>query len=232
MHEFIRYNSPPVSIDSDLVLWVGITAQKRSWMEQIEGQYRIVQALRKHHSSITVIVDGWISLADGVPDSPKDIARDMAVYESLNKRLGKLKNVNVINVIGKDYNEKVSYAQRVDYFIANSGTGGMVPMMFAKAKGVIHSNSKLHTFSRAYNSTVEIVPNEKIMAQDLSLDSGVYSIDWKVIYNLLMKLMSLEERLTESSVLKNKLYFNFKRFIFKKNIQIGMAIKKLKLRAS
>lgn len=232
MHSFIRTNSSLIPSKSDLTIWLGITAQKRSWLEQVEGQCNLVRELNKHYPSITVIIDGWTSLADGIPDSPKDISRDMAVFDALSTRLKKMKNIEIINLIGKDYKEKISYARSIDCFIANSGTGGMVPMMFTQKSGVLHSNGKLHTFERSYTQRVQNVPHEKIHAQDLSLDSGVYSIDWKVIYNLLADVLGLDQRLKENRVIKNKHYLNLKKFIFKKSIQIGVVMKKIKSKTS
>lgn len=89
MHSFIRTNSSLIPSKSDLTIWLGITAQKRSWLEQVEGQCNLVRELNKHYPSITVIIDGWTSLADGIPDSPKDISRDMAVFDALSTRLKK-----------------------------------------------------------------------------------------------------------------------------------------------
>lgn len=105
-------------------------------------------------------------------------------------------------------------------------------MMFTQKSGVLHSNGKLHTFERSYTQRVKTVPHDKIHSQDLSLDSGVYSIDWKVIYNLLADILGLDQRLKENRVVKNKHYLNLKKFIFKKSIQIGVVIKKIKSKTS
>ena len=232
MHAFLKGNSVAKRFNSELTLWFGITAQKRSWLEQSEGQCKIVKQLLKYYKPITVIVDGWTSLAGGVPDSPKDIARDMAVFDSFSSQLRGLKGIELVSLIGKDYKEKIGYARGIDYFVANSGTGGMVPMMFTQSKGVIHTNGRLHTFERSYNDKVKIVPDSKIVAQDLSLDSGVYSIEWTVVYNLLLDLMGLEKKLPEKGVVKNKHYFTLKRFVFKKSIQAGMALRELRNKLS
>lgn len=226
MHAFIKNNSDPKHISSDLTLWFGITAQKRSWLEQASSCCKIVKQLRKHYPTITVIIDGWTSLDGGIPDSPKDIARDNAIFKLISNRMDKLQGVQLINIIGKDYKEKTSYAKSVDFFVANSGTGGMVPMMFTQAKGVIHTNGRLHTFERSYDDTIKVVPTDKIKAQEHAIDAGVYSIGWEVIYNLLTELIGIKGSIPEKKPITNEYIFTFKRFIFKKSIQLGMILKK------
>lgn len=228
MHAFIKENSEAKNFSSELTLWFGITAQKRSWLEQASSCCKIVKQLRKHYPTITVIIDGWTALDGGIADKPKEIARDVAVFNSISSQLSKVNGVELISVIGKDYKEKVSYAKASNFFIANSGSGGIVPIMFTQSKGVIHTNGKLHTFERSYSDSLSIVPNHKILAQEHAIDAGVYSIEWTVIYNLLAELIGIDEKLNERTIINNKYYFTFKRFIFKKSIQIGMALQKLR----
>ncbi|SHO56307.1 hypothetical protein [Vibrio quintilis] len=229
MHTFLRNDSEPKALNSELSLWFGITAQKRSWLEQTEGYCHIVRQLLNHYRSITVIIDGWTSFSGGSADTPKNINRDMAVFESIASHLSGVEGVTLINLIGKDYKEKISYSKSIDYFIANSGTGCMVPLMFTGSKGVIHTNGQLHTFERSYDERVRVVPAEKIFAQeDMAIDSGVYSTHWTVIYNLLIDLIGIDAHVPEKDVIKNKSLFTLKRFIFKKTIQIGTALKKIR----
>lgn len=232
MHDFLANNSHPHQFNSELSLWFGITAQKRSWLEQTEGYCNIVKQLRENYSSITVVIDGWTRFTGGEADSPKNLSRDQAVFDAIAGHLDGIEGIQLVNLIGKSYKEKISYSRGVDYFVANSGTGGMVPMMFTGTQGVIHSNGRLHTFKRSYNDRIKIVPNEKILAQDLALDSGVYSTDWTVIYNLLVNLMGEGQLLPEKNRVMNKYYFEFQRFIFKKTIQLGIALRKIKSKLS
>lgn len=228
MHSFIKGNSEAKDFSSELTLWFGITAQKRSWLEQSSSCCNIIKQLHKHYPTITVIIDGWTALDGGIPDSPKDIARDMAVFDSISSQLSKVDGIEIISIIGKDYKEKVSYAKASDFFVANSGSGGIVPIMFTQSKGVIHTNGRLHTFERSYSDNISIVPNHKILAQKHAIDAGVYSIEWTVIYNLLAELIGIDEKLPEKELITNQFYFTFKRFVFKKSIQLGLSFQKLK----
>lgn len=232
MHHFIRSNSAKIESKSSLTLWVGITAQKRSWLEQTDGLCNIAIELSKHYSSITVLVDGWTSLAGGIPDSIKDIARDNAVFDAISTKLSSHDKVELVNLIGKDYKYKVGYALSADAYIANSGAGSMVPLMFASKKGVLHSNGQLYTFENAYDQRTILVPKNKIYSEKKSKDSGIYSIDWKVIYNLLANSLGIDEKLTEVTGHRSKHYFNIKKFIFKKSIQIETFLKKVKSKIS
>jgi hypothetical protein len=173
-----------------------------------------------------LLIDGWTSLAGGTPDSPKDIARDNSVFFAIQKQLKNEANIKVVSLIGKDYKDKVSYANTIDAFVANSGTGGMVPMMFSDKRGIIHSNGRLHTFERSYSDKIKVTSIDKISAEEHAIDAGVYSIDWRVIYNDLCDILNIEDKLKERKPTKNKFVLNFKKVLFKKHIQIWSKIKK------
>lgn len=226
MHKFLQSSHVSQHVDTELTLWFGITAQKRSWIEQSQSCVKIAKRLSRHYSSITLFIDGWTSLAGGVPDSPKDIARDNSVFFAIRKQLKNEKNLKVVSLIGKDYKDKVSYANTTDAFVANSGTGGMVPMMFSDKPGIIHSNGRLHTFERSYSDKIKVTDIDKITAEEHAIDAGVYSIDWRVIYNDLCGILQLEDELEERKPMKNKFFLNLKKVIFKKKIQIWSKIKK------
>lgn len=182
-HKKIMERCKTYKYDADFVLWFGITGQKRSWIEQVEGCVEIVKRLLNDYETITLVVDGWTAYCD----ESLVTLEDRYVLEEIEQKLLSFKNVDVISLIDTDYDTKISYAKNIDFFIANSGSGSIIPHMFVGKKGVVHG--KLRTFSKAYGESVKVVPEKKMISENsgtVMLDS--YSFHWSVIYNLLLEL--------------------------------------------
>lgn len=182
-HKKIMERCKTYKYDADFVLWFGITGQKRSWIEQVEGCVEIVKRLLNDYETITLVVDGWTAYCD----ESLVTLEDRYVLEEIEQKLLSFKNVDVISLIDTDYDTKIAYSKNIDFFIANSGSGSVVPQMFACKKGVVHG--KLRTFSKNYGESVKVVPQKKMISENsgtVMLDS--YSFHWSVIYNLLLEL--------------------------------------------
>ncbi|MEL0630489.1 hypothetical protein [Psychromonas aquatilis] len=205
MHDFLKNNAEVKHLKSDFTLWIGITGQKRSWVEQVDGYIEIIKNLSDMYSSITIIVDGWTNY---VNDSSFNI-EDNEVYDLIREKFTSNEDINFINLINKGYMSKVSYANNCDCFIANSGTGCMVPLLFSNIKGVIHGNGVLNTFKKIYNDNVYLVPKNKIISQQSKVIMvNSYSISWQVIFNLLMKVIGNKKQLNEpTQKMNSKLVF-------------------------
>jgi hypothetical protein len=194
MHQFLKKNSFKVKNENEFTLWLGITGQKRSWVEQVDGYVEIIKMLGNLYNDITVVIDGWTNFEN---DNSVNV-EDNDVYHLIADKFINTPSVSLINLINKDYKSKITHVNNCDYFIANSGTGCMVPFMIANIKGVIHGNGQLDTFLGSYNENIRTVPKEKINAESSGLImNDSYSIRWEVIYNLLMDLMGGNERLDE-----------------------------------
>jgi hypothetical protein len=187
MNTYLKSNITDVDhINEELVVWLGITGQKRTWFEQVEGYYNIVKSLSAKYDSILVIVDGWTSKVN----KTERIKDDLDVYENLSAKLNEIHNVKIISVIGNNYKSKISYCRYVDYFIANAGGGSMVPLNFSNAKGVLHTNGRVNAFKIKDGMRIKIVPEKYITSEDSGIAmNDSYSICWKVIYKLIDELM-------------------------------------------
>lgn len=176
----------------DFVLWIGVTGQKRIWVEQIEGYASIIKLLSKNFSNILVVVDGWTA-----PYGEEVVLlEEEHIFNKIRKSCGDV--VSFISVIGKDYYHKIAVCKHIDYFIANAGTGCMVPLRFCRKDGVLHTNSHLVTFPDNYDArgqNVKLVEKEFIKDVDIpvkKIDMVSYHINWKVLYNLLVKLINIK----------------------------------------
>lgn len=178
-------------IKDTLVIWFGITGQKRSWLQQAEGCIEIVTHLLFYFKNIKLIVDGWTAY-DGKLETNSE---DEQVYEQIN--LGLKDKCEVMSVIGKDYRSKIRICNQTDVFIVNSGAGAMVPLRFCKKNGVLHYNSLVNPFKwfpDSYGDTIihtdsNYVKNEQDTVSQ-RLDHVDYYIDWQYIFNLVAKILN------------------------------------------
>ena len=174
---------------ADLVLWVGITGNKRSWIEQVEGYAQIVRNLSSAFANILVYVDG-ITAPEG--KKVKHVA-DTQVAKELKAEIGG--KARVVSLVGHDYPTKIAYCKGVDVFIANGGTGCFVPLRVCRKPGLLHSNKSLWTFrGDDYPDTVVFTPphivHEVGGGERDRKDFVSYSIAWQEIYNRLLPVLS------------------------------------------
>lgn len=187
--------------DVDLKIWIGVTGQKRSWIEQIEGYANIVNQFRASGYTVALVIDGMTAPHEETIESPED-------QYVADKILGLLdSDVHVTNLIGKDYTAKIQVCQEVDVFIANGGTGCMVPLRFCKKSGVVHSNTQLlFPFDDVYER-VKIINQKDIVVDQKTGDSPEqammisYHIQWEFVFNALLSVMP-EDKKTRCNLLR------------------------------
>ncbi|WP_271912212.1 hypothetical protein [Vreelandella alkaliphila] len=179
---------------SNLTLWYGITGQKRQWLQQEEAIANIAKELQPHFKKIEVLIDGMTA-----PEGNEiENLEDESVYHNIEKSIESICSVR--SVIGLDYRQKIAQCFKVDAFIANAGTGCIVPLRFCKKSGVLHSNSRLNSFPGTYSETVKIfdkkyvkdVPDQDSPRPDLAS----YHIPWQHIFNLLAAVLNKEKGMT------------------------------------
>ena len=174
----------------DFVLWVGITGQKRIWVEQIEGYASIIKLLSKNFSNILVVVDGWTAPYGEEVVLPEE----EQILNKIRKSCGD--TVSFISVIGQDYYHKISICKNVDYFIANAGAGSLVPLRICRKNGVLHRNNGPVTFPDNYSKrgqTIEIVDQKFVKDVDVDFKWShmvSYHTNWRVLYNLLVQVIN------------------------------------------
>lgn len=172
----------------DLVLWIGITGQKRAWIEQVEGYAAIIHRLADQFPAMHVYVDG-ITAGDGKTSENLD---DAAVVDQLTEKVGS--RVILQSVVGLDYPRKIALCHSVDVFISNGGTGAFVPLRICKKPGVMHSNQTVWTFNYdSYPDTIACIkgdPVPVILENSKRHDYVSYSIDWREVYNRLVPIVN------------------------------------------
>ncbi|TVU87587.1 hypothetical protein [Vreelandella titanicae] len=191
-------------------LWIGVTGQKRSWIEQTIAYSKIIDFLSLNFRKIVVFVDGWTATHNseakkGDANDDKLIAEEIFTYLSCHR------NMKFVSLIGLDYSKKISACQLVDFFISNAGSGSTVPLRFLRKPGVLHSNSALFTFPEIYPSSVKIINKPPYMTDVLddtaagASASTSYSICWRIVYeNLVDSIMEVTGfKIKKSSDIQN-----------------------------
>jgi hypothetical protein len=152
----------------------------------------IIERLSSEFQVVKVLVDGLTSPLN----KSIDVAEDDAIYQQI---VNKTTSGNIVfeSLIGKNYEEKMQACTLIDIFIANSGTGCMIPHRFLGKIGVIHSNTELNTFDIENNDNVKVVSKYKIINMPSGLSDPKprlamnisYTIDWIEIFNSLCDLI-------------------------------------------
>ena len=198
-----------------LILWFGISGQKRIWVEQEDFLPALVEKLTPWFDSFVFVIDGFTEYEDsnhtplrGSKATP--VSQDLEVMASIHERLLPFPNVSVVNMVGKTYREKIKQCESVDFFIANAGAGQLVPHRFCKKPGILHSNEKHCVFPTGINNTtVKIV--DKSLVKDVgnlfangsaskNLGAGLisYSINSKIVINMTKQMLNLDDEAMSS----------------------------------
>jgi hypothetical protein len=195
-HMLIKQNSnanPEVLFDKkryELILWIGITGQKRSWIEQVTGYSSIINQLYCYFPKMLVVVDGLTAVYGAHDVVPEDVE----VFNKIKARCEK--GIDFISIIGRDYSYKISICDQVHFFISNAGTGSMIPLRLSQKSGVLHSNHSIYTFPDDYEAKgqdVRKVGDHFVMEERLNDEPTMfvsYHILWKEIYNLLTAIIN------------------------------------------
>ena len=184
-----------------LILWFGISGQKRIWIEQEDFLPALVEQLNPYFDSFIFAIDGYTQYENAMFDDENiskkiPIKQDMEIVDSIRKKLLAYSNTTVMSLVGKTYREKIQICRNVHLFIANAGAGQLVPHRFCKKPGILHSNEKHCVFPMGIdNTTVKLVDKSlvkdvgNLFASSKEKDkSGAglvsYSIDVKVMVNI------------------------------------------------
>ena len=168
------------------IVWMGITGQKRSWVEQEEGYANIIARLHEKYPNIAIIMDGWTlgKYDEAYCKSNGNIQKDMQVVENIKALIDD--DIPLFNIVGRSSIEKISIGNLVDFFIANNGTGSMHIDAICMRPGITHiSNSFRKSSILGHISySQNLIAEEKVT--DLETDSefnhiGHYSINWEDI---------------------------------------------------
>lgn len=184
-----------VNLDEyELVIWIGVSTEKRSWVEQVDGYSSILQSLSSIFKKILVLIDGRT-----FPVNPREIDRiiksqeDM-IYDSI---FSANKSIDFINMIGLSAEEKIFLAKKIDFFITSYSTDSMYPSAICAKPGVVYvapsigDQKDLHV----HHNIIE-VPSDKVTEiRDPNKPNQAWyelsvSMDWRDVYDCVLNLIN------------------------------------------
>ena len=175
------------------LLWVGITGQKRRWLEQISGTANILNTLYEYYPKMGVIFDGWTPPLANSKEHQKEILKDDKVIRSIIKRLHFRKHGRFGITAGLPMLEKIRVGMSIDLFITNYTAGSINVARICKKPGVGHMSRRMMIDKDQHiHHQTRIIDPEYIQDQsDPNTPTGYidYSIPWQAVYNCLVEIL-------------------------------------------
>ncbi|WP_346796477.1 hypothetical protein R5M92_13465 [Halomonas sp. Bachu 37] len=182
----------------DLVIWIGVSTEKRSWIEQIRGYSSIIRDISVKYNNLLVLVDGRT-----FPQNPQD--SDITCKEKEDSILSALisenKEVNFLSMIGLQSSQKIFLASKIDFFISSYQTDSMYPSAICAKPGVVYIAPTVTQEQKSLHIHHKIieVPSEKIKEiRDINHTHQSWhelsvSMDWRDVYECVLKLIDKYE---------------------------------------
>lgn len=176
--------------DYELVVWAGISIEKRSWIEQMEGFTHIFREINERYGKVAILVDGRT-----FPLHPR--SGDFASKSKEDALYARLRDDNpalsFFNLIGKTASEKIAYASVCDFFISNYATDSIYPSAVCGKPGVVFAAPSMGGERRlhVHHKIVEI-PSERVRAADEGnkpWHASSVSMDWQDVMESILLLM-------------------------------------------
>lgn len=199
MESRLSFAAPSAEKKYGITLWIGITGQKRSWIEQVEGYASIANELAKN-SPVHLLIDG-LTAFNGVKGKYPD---DQRVVDAILARLHG--SITCKNLVGAEYREKISLAKTADAFVTNGGTGAFVPLRVLGLHGVLHTGGGLQAFGNTKydNRRVYIMGPDQIKDVDhpeyIRADFCSYHARWEEMFNQLIHVTGKLRHLSDLTV--------------------------------
>ncbi len=179
------------------LIWVGITGQKRSWVEQVEGTAALLNALHAVYPRLGVIFDGWTPPLASSDYHRREARNDDQVIRRILKRLSFKTRGRVGVIAGLPLLEKVRVGLAVDAFVANYTTGSLNVARICARPGVGHMGQRMAAskHQHIHHHTCEIPSDQVQDVSDPSTPTGYvsYSLPWGVLYGLLLEVLQTQE---------------------------------------
>lgn len=170
------------------IIWLGVTGQKRAWLEQIEGYSNIINRLYESFPGMAVVFDGWTSSLVSIQRDKVETENDQAIISEIKKNISS--DITIIDLVGATIDKKIHIGSIVDCAIVNYSTGSMNISRICGRPCITHMNNSFsparnqHIHKNAYHISDEYVTD--VMDNDSRIDATSYHIDWENIYSALI----------------------------------------------
>ena len=182
-----------IKYNHDLIIWLGIPGERRTWLTQLEGIPSILKNIARYFPKIKVYVDGMTAY-DG---ERIEVADNLKAFKAIKAEVDKLNlDIDMESLSGYDYRSKICYCSTCDIAISDIATTAITPFEICTKPGVafyFHNNMLSH--ARAIKAEIPLLqilnPSYLITTNERNLNSADFHIPWQHLYNLAAQ--SLEE---------------------------------------
>ena len=164
---------------ADLLLWIGISAEKRVWKEQIDGLSNIIKLLSKKYN-LCVLIDGYTCTLDCNTGGSIDKERD--VLKAIEQNVPK--SVTFISLIGKTMMEKIAWSAKIDVFFTHFLTDSMYVSAIQKKPGVTYCSPYTPTAGNwiIHSENMIRIPNVQSLNPEKTYHKQSVSMNWQDAY--------------------------------------------------
>lgn len=135
-------------------IWVGITSQKRRWIEQTESIAAMIDLLSDNGIPFEIVFDGWTSPITPTSSDSINIESDNKIVDDIIK-LSK-SDFKYFSVVGELAEFKVSMSGSCDFYITNFASGSIFVSRFSGIKGLSHLNNNMNRNHHVHHNNTEI----------------------------------------------------------------------------
>lgn len=170
------------------IIWLGVTGQKRAWLEQIEGYSNIINELYKSFPGMAVVFDGWTSSLASLQRDKIESDNDRKITYEITQRIAP--DIKVVDLVGATIDKKIYVGSFVDCAIVNYSTGSMNVSRICGRPCITHMNNSYAPARHQHiHKNAHPIPDKYVtdVIEDGSrIDSTSYHINWEHIYDALV----------------------------------------------
>ena len=175
------------------LLWIGITGQKRCWIEQVNGTAELLNNLYQLYPRLGIVFDGWTPPLISSDYHRKEICNDNKIIQKIIRKLNFKTRKNVSIVAGLPLLDKVRIGLETDAFVANYTTGSLAIARICGKPGVGHMGRRMMASKHQHIHHLTREPDPEFVrdASNESTPTGYvnYSIPWQALYNELIDIL-------------------------------------------
>lgn len=170
------------------IIWLGVTGQKRAWLEQTEGYSNIINKLYESFPGMAVAFDGWTSSLVTIQRDKTEIENDRSIISEIKNRIAS--DITIVDLIGETIDKKIHIGSMIDCAVVNYSTGSMNISRICGRPCITHMNNSFsparsqHIHKNAHHIADEYVTD--VIDKDSRIDATSYHINWEDIYNAMI----------------------------------------------
>ena len=137
-----------------LKIWVGLCTEKRVWYQQLECLAAILGSSELVGKKVLLIIDGMTAKLGEAVDVAASSKQLSFVGEFLSRHT--VCSYELVSIAGRHACTKISYANQVDFFLANAATDSIYPSKFACRPGVVYSSNAMSTIQHPHVRAIRV----------------------------------------------------------------------------